>query len=313
MPAEAENRTCSTDVEHEIERKNRAREESASAPGNELRGDAAPCTNGFAMPLRTPYARCPLCDSDAIAEHRLADCTAHPLYDPRLPPVMRWMICGACAHVFVDGAFTDEALAILFSRTNANQFPQWCGDHGAQLVHARIVERVLRHRSELGGRWLDVGFGNGLLMAAADEFGFHAVGLDLRRRSVDAMRALGFEAHAIALEAFDAPPFDVLSMADALEHMTFPKQTLVGARRLIVDGGLLFLSMPNSDSFAWRSRDALDANPYWGELEHLHNFGRKRLFSLLRECGFAPKSYAVNERYLVGMEIVAEKLRDLPA
>jgi 2-polyprenyl-3-methyl-5-hydroxy-6-metoxy-1,4-benzoquinol methylase len=129
------------------------------------------------------------------------------------------------------------------------------------------------------------------------------------------MKRLGFEAHAVALEAFDindAERFDVVSMADALEHMPFPKQTLLSVRRLLVDGGHLFLSMPNADCFGWRAYDALRANPYWGEIEHLHNFGRKRLCALLRECGFEPKSYAVNERYFVGMEVVAEKQRDLP-
>jgi hypothetical protein len=114
------------------------------------------------MTVRIPYARCPLCDADAISLHGVADCSAHPLYDPRLPPAMRWLRCGACTHLFVDGDFTDEANEILFSRTNPNQVPTWTADHASRRVHGRMVERVTRLRAELGGRWLDVGFGNGL-------------------------------------------------------------------------------------------------------------------------------------------------------
>ena len=129
------------------------------------------------------------------------------------------------------------------------------------------------------------------------------------------MREMGFEATCCDVESFDAAPFDVVSMADALEHMPFPKRALQAAHRLLAEGGHLFLSMPNLDCFGWKARDHLNANPYWSELEHLHNFGRRRLYALLDECGFEPRSYAVNERYFVGMEVISAKRRacvDLP-
>jgi hypothetical protein len=53
--------------------------------------------------------------------------------------------------------------------------------------------------------------------------------------------------------------------------------------------------------------DRAGKNPYWSELEHLHNFGRARLEALLREVGFTPTAYAVSERYLAGMEVVAKR------
>jgi hypothetical protein len=31
--------------------------------------------------------------------------------------------------------------------------------------------------------------------------------------------------------------------------------------------------MPDRESFLWLRLDALDDNPDWGELEHVHNFG----------------------------------------
>ena len=257
--------------------------------------------------MRIPYVSCPLCSSRRFALYRECDCTGHALYDARLPPTIRWVKCADCTHIFVDGYFTDEALAILLQRVHPYQSPAWNYDHNQRLTHGRMVASVAQHRPDLGGRWLDVGFGNGLLMTTADEYGFDVTGIDLRASSVRAMLEMGFQAACVDLSAFDAPPFDVISMADVLEHMPFPKVGLAAAHRLLADCGLLFLSMPNTDCFAWRSNDHDGTNPYWAELEHFHNFGRKRLYALLDEHGFEPRAYAVNERYFLGMEVIAMK------
>jgi hypothetical protein len=66
--------------------------------------------------------------------------------------------------------------------------------------------------------------------------------------------------------------------------------------------------MPHYDCAAWRLLDAANANPYWGELEHFHNFSRRRLHALLEDSGFAPVHYSVSERYRVCMEIIARRV-----
>jgi predicted SAM-dependent methyltransferase len=99
----------------------------------------------------------------------------------------------------------------------------------------------------------------------------------------------------------------VISMADVLEHLPFPRTGLQSANRLLRDDGILFVSMPNMESAVWRALDDNKANPYWGELEHYHNFSRSRLYELLRECGFEPLRYGISERYRACMEIVARK------
>jgi hypothetical protein len=52
-------------------------------------------------------------------------------------------------------------------------------------------------------------------------------------------------------------------------------------------------------------------NPYWSEMEHFHNFGRSRLYSLLEEFGFRPERYSVSERYKACMEVIAVKYRSI--
>jgi SAM-dependent methyltransferase len=258
------------------------------------------------MSARIAYKACPLCGGADMAETMVADCTGHPLYKPALPPRQRWMRCAACRHVFTDGYFTPEALAVLFSATQESQVPGYDAET-QRYMWAKPLDAVQSLRAP-PGRWLDVGYGNGALMMTAAEYGYAVTGLEVRADSVAKMKQLGFEAHAVELADFrPAEPFDVLSMADVLEHMPFPKPALVRARELLKPGGVLLLSMPNADAYLWRALNAARANPYWAELEHYHNFGRERLHALLRETGFEPLRYGVSERYRACMDVISRR------
>lgn len=252
---------------------------------------------------RIPYTGCPLCQNSKIPFLLEADCTAHPLYHRQLPPTIRWHRCVACDHVFTNGYFTPAAAELVFGGTNAAQ-RVGVDMEGQRGISARMVAKVARHVDS--GAWLDVGFGNGSLIFVADEFGYRASGIDLRRESVAALQSFGFEAHCMAIEELDKPgQYSVVSMADVLEHMPFPKKGLDAAHRLLRPGGALLVSMPNMDCTLWRTLDSQNANPYWGEIEHYHNFGHHRLYALLQEHGFAPIEYGVSERYRACMEVIA--------
>lgn len=256
---------------------------------------------------RVKYSACPLCDAAESVEVMIGNCSKHPLYKPSLPEDQLWLECRTCGHVYVEGYFGPAALAILFSGTDPGQVPGYQIESQRD-IWAQVVNAVSGLRPSLGGRWLDVGFGNGSLLTTAAEFGYEVVGLDLREESVRLMREFGYEAHSIDLDEYrTAEPFDVVSMADVLEHMPFPRRALRRARDFLRPGGLLFLSMPNADSFVWQMMTHNGVNPYWGEIEHYHNFGRKRLYELLDECGFQPARYSVSDRYRACMEVIARK------
>jgi protein O-GlcNAc transferase len=139
-------------------------------------------------------------------------------------------------------------------------------------------------------KWLEVGCGSGMLLMSAWEWGYHAIGLDMRKDTVDMLRGMQVEAHRLDFQAFTAPPgsIAVISMADVLEHMPFPKPALRHAAALLKPDGLIFLSMPNGDTIVWKYLDSYKINPYWFEIEHYHNFTKDRLFALLAETGFEP-------------------------
>ena len=173
---------------------------------------------------------------------------------------------------------------------------------------AGVVDRVTARIDAAPGRWLDVGFGNASLIFTAAEWGYRPLGIDLRPSSVAKLQALGFEARCCdILELKEQSAFQVVSLADVIEHIAFPRQTLEHAANLLEPRGLLFVSTPNMDTTVWRALDAQQANPYWGELEHYHCFTRARLYALLHECGFEPLHYAVSPRYRCGMDVIARK------
>ena len=257
--------------------------------------------------MKTLYTHCPLCDNESIKFRKIAGCTHHALYKPELPTELKWMECEHCKHVFTDSYWNDEAVGLIFSSAHANQLPGHDAHHHRSIA-SRMVEKVLNGKLA-SGTWLDIGFGNGALLGCAEEYGFHVVGLDLRKQAVDLMREDGIEAHCMLFEDYKpAKPLAVISMADVLEHMPYPKPALRHAHQLLEDDGMLFVSMPNLDCYAWRMLDRKNANPYWGELEHYHNFGRNRLFQLLREHGFEPVNYGVSQRYYLCMEVIARKI-----
>jgi 2-polyprenyl-3-methyl-5-hydroxy-6-metoxy-1,4-benzoquinol methylase len=218
---------------------------------------------------------------------------------------MQWKQCLRCQHIFTDGYFTDETAKLIFNNVNEHQRVGYNIEQ-QRYVSARMVEKILPYFNR--GNWLDIGFGNGSLLFTAQEYGFTPIGVDLREGNVTAMNSLGIRAYCSDLFklSLDAP-CSIISMADVLEHMPYPKDGLIAARKLLIDDGVLFISMPNCESMLWRAFDHAKSNPYWGELEHYHNFSRTRLYQLLEETGFEPIRYGISERYRACMEIVARK------
>jgi 2-polyprenyl-3-methyl-5-hydroxy-6-metoxy-1,4-benzoquinol methylase len=257
------------------------------------------------MKERIKFESCPLCGSSNLTHFRTGDCSRHALYQPALSAEIHWNKCSACMHVFTEGYYTQKACEIIFSKTHENQKIGFQPEN-QRIVSSRIVEKILPWVAE--GNWLDVGFGNGALLFVAKEYGYTPIGADLRQDNVNGLKSLGIEAYCRDLTKLSfGAKCSVISMADVLEHMPFPKAGLESAQRLLADGGVLFISMPNCEGVTWDLQTRNNVNPYWGEIEHYHNFSKTRLYELLRETGFEPVRYGISERYRMCMEIIAKK------
>ena len=242
------------------------------------------------------------------------DCTTHGMWHEPLPRTVEWMRCSGCAHVHTRHYWTDAGLAEVFARSNAGQI---AGANLERKVHvwkpvvANVVGLLGGYAKLLGGAgitpaWLDVGFGDGSLLITAEEFGFEGYGIDRREQAVAALSGLSARvARADFMQVRLQPSPRVISMMDVLEHMPFPRLALQHAREIIAPEGCLVVSMPNMQGGIWRILDETAENPYWGELEHHHNFTRTRLSRLLADHGFAVALFDIPDRYRAQMELYA--------
>ena len=255
---------------------------------------------------RIKYEFCPLCYGQNTSSLGASDIERHPLYKAQLPPTMPWCLCKDCRHVFTEGFFNEEAYALLYPKTPANELAGYDAER-QRLANSKIVHRVAQLAPH--GIWLDVGFGNGSLLFTASEFGYHSVGLDIRADNVGAMKEFGIEAHELCIEQYKPNrPCTVVSMVNVLQHLPFPGSAIEHASQLLASNGVLYLVMPNMDTALWRLMDKQQKNPFWTDLETYHHFTRQRLYDLLAQHGLVPVEYSVSERYRSSMEVLAVKV-----
>ncbi|MGZ8174223.1 MULTISPECIES: class I SAM-dependent methyltransferase [Methylobacter] len=262
--------------------------------------------------LKAKFLGCPLCSAESEVLLQ-ADCRNYVSWHEMLPPVLSWMRCTGCGHVHTEDYWTQAGLEQVFAYTHANQAAGGNPDQKRQ-TWKPVVQNVL---TVLGGysalqalspppTWLEVGCGDGALVMTAAEFGFNAIGLDARGQTVQALRASGYQAVCgdFMTIKVEGNPF-IISMMDVLEHLQNPCEALQRAHSLLHPKGVLVISLPNSDCSSWRLMG--NANPYWIEIEHYHNFSRQRLTALLNQYGFDVVHYDIPSRYKAQMELYAVK------
>jgi 2-polyprenyl-3-methyl-5-hydroxy-6-metoxy-1,4-benzoquinol methylase len=216
--------------------------------------------------------------------------------------------------VYTDSYYSAAGLEELFKEAHDHQIATVDKTEHQRNLWAEVVGRVVIFLPEperlFNGQtvWIDIGCGAGGLVCTASEFGFSAIGVDLRVSAVEQLRALGQTAFVGDIESVPTDePVDVISMMDVLEHIAFPHSALAHAFARLKPGGILLISCPNSDCATWRVMDQARNNPYWNELEHHHNFSRHLLAQLLQASGFEPFAYNISSRYKASMELMARK------
>ena len=131
---------------------------------------------------------------------------------------------------------------------------------GRRATAAHVLDLVCEHVD--GGRLLDVGCGHGLLLDEARRRGFEVVGLELSRAAArHAREALGLEVLEVPLESYaDLEGFDVVVLADVLEHLDDPVAAVDRCAGLLRPGGALCVVTPDPSSLTAR----IAGRRWWG-------------------------------------------------
>lgn len=159
--------------------------------------------------------------------------------------------------------------------------------NGAIAAHAR---RLLPE----SGRVLDIGCASGGLLALLRSRAGHLAGLELSAAAAHAAAQVADHVVQGALEdpelPFEADSFDLVVLADVLEHLTDPAAGLARAASWCrPDGGAVLVSVPNIAH--WQARLTL-LRGHWPQEDsgtfdagHLRWFTRDALAALLDEAG----------------------------
>lgn len=164
-------------------------------------------------------------------------------------------------------------------------------------------------------RVLDVGCGTGENSRVIAAKGHKVSGVDLSENAIQKYQAHGFEGHVMDIEQgldFPNASFDVLFCSEVIEHLAAPERLASEAYRVLVPGGKLILSTPNSAFWVYRALALLG----WtlSELQHpkhLHFFSRRSLRRLLTSAGFCAEEEFGRNMYML-LPPLGGPLRNLP-
>lgn len=175
-----------------------------------------------------------------------------------------------------------------------------------------ILNRQFRHlpRFHLGGRLLDVGFGDGTFVENAKSVGWDVVGVDTDIETVNNARARGLDVHHGSLEALTGMSncFDVITMDHVIEHLHDPMAALRASYRLLVPGGHIWLETPNINSLG-HSRFRQN----WRGLEpprHLVLFNAEVLRKALIGVGFSEVKYLPRPSPCDGIYRLSQRIKE---
>ena len=197
----------------------------------------------------------------------------------------------------------DELKAVYSNEYFQASHGTYAPDYSAmERAHRDLIARTLLFAAQTarggteGGRFLEVGCGEGWLLAAAKAAGFEVSGLDfsddgLRRFHPELLLSATFGDAFENLERLieDGAQFDVIAMEHVLEHVLDPERLLERLPRLIAPGGVCAITVPNDFSplqLAARGAGHIDREFWLAPPQHLNYFEAQSLTALLRRLGY---------------------------
>jgi SAM-dependent methyltransferase len=107
---------------------------------------------------------------------------------------------------------------------------------------------LLKHLAKRG-RFLDVGCASGQLIFHLQQLGWEVGGVEVNEGVSAIARFNNLPVHVGTLDTYnDRNKWDAIYLGDVVEHLPNPYETLILARKLLKERGLLVLRTPNSQS-----------------------------------------------------------------
>lgn len=233
--------------------------------------------------ILTP-AVCPLCGarSSTVVARDVRD------YEYGTAGAYRWLRCDDCALVRLDPFPSAELLALAYPATYHAYVEPRSGLARSLAARARAAAAArIAHRLVPGAAVLDVGCGNGALLAEIGKHGsYRLLGVEYSAPAAAAARTRGIEVWQGEITDAPFPPasVDLVSLQHVLEHMLDPVAALKRIAAVVRPGGCVLGELPNLDSWDYRLFGRT-----WGgghAPRHLWHFTPATLRHTLEACGF---------------------------
>lgn len=252
-----------------------------------------------------PVTSCHVCGStDPADRHRLGNrgiATHDAFQGDRSAPWARADLVGAvrcrrCGLIYVDPMplLAEVDMDALYHTAYFTAEPAAAVEPDLARMDTLLQRAGITPGSEVS--YLEVGFGRGAVLMAAQERGVKATGVEISRELLEAFRersAIPVHHGALPELGLPAASFDLIYLSQVIEHLTDPRAYLKAIFRLLKPGGKLYLSLPNEGSLffklasrykRWRDGSTYHLSPLYPPY-HLYGFTRKSLTTLLGQEG----------------------------
>ena len=243
---------------------------------------------------------CPICGSQ----------NAEPFYcvnqalvkDSRFAPAKLWMECKGCGNLYAYNFPIEQRDEINghYTKKGGTLSPRHM-----LATYSEIFNNIRMYND--GRKYLEIGVGNGEMLACALEMGYEADAVEICKEDCENISgALGVDIKWCDFLDFDTSKrYDLIIMGDVLEHVSQPTKALEKAHKLLAENGILWLSTPNYNSAFTRMLQFSD--PMWNQVNHFTYFSFEGLKPILDKVGFDVKRYDISRRYNGSMELILKK------
>lgn len=200
----------------------------------------------------------------------------------------RYVVCKNCGYVWMNPCLEESVLKNLYKQNDiyndiwlqveANAAIQKNPEH-------EVLKEILRYRQR--GALLDIGCGNGSLLAAAKGIFNPCEGIEphslARELAIQKSGSVVYDQPIEKLQ-LDSESYDIIVLSQVIEHLPYPSNIISELYRILKKGGIVFISCPNVTGLSFRLFGMY--HTHISSWQHINLFSPKTMRMLCEKNGF---------------------------
>ncbi|MFA5287048.1 MAG: methyltransferase domain-containing protein [Candidatus Omnitrophota bacterium] len=168
-------------------------------------------------------------------------------------------------------------------------------EEGRRRTAVSLLNKLSSYKAK--GRLLDIGCSAGIFLNEARKIGWEVCGVELSSWAIQYAREkfkLEIFKGELKEARFPDTYFDLVAMADSIEHLSDPSGCLNEIKRILKPDGIIYISTPDIGSMLAR----VAGKSWWGvKHSHLTYFDRNSISKILNGAGFRVLNFSSYTRF----------------